>query len=530
MPSQPDLSISLELAEGAITSGLWVEAIDGLERLSTPYRFEVTFRSDDTIDPERVIGRGAKLTLDSPAGDLPVHGLVTALESFDPFENQGSAYRAVIAPRLSVLALSGQNRVYGSDQAIDVADVIDALTGGSAWYGQATDRGFDTLTNLVETYPTRDFAIQFRESDLAFLSRWCEHFGVFYFFTQESDGEKVVFADANTAFVEPTLPGPIVAQPAGAGAAEVPYRPMRSLDLAREPAVISFGLQMRAVTKDIAVKDYNPDQPSLSLRTTKPVSGGTSGTWVTYGDHFDDTSKGERFARIRAEEIACRRKLFAGRANAPGLRPGTYFRLSQHPNLNGTYVVVSARHRIVTPAPMGYSALGSAAEGSPYTNSFEAVPYDLPYRPERVTPKPTIAGVVVATVDGSGSGARAEIDDKGRYRVRLHFDEANLPAMQASSALRKAEIYAGPGDGANRLATGLHFPLLKGTEVLLTFINGDIDRPVIVGAVANGAMLNVVNQGNHIVNQIRMPSGSLFEINDGLAPAPSTPTPAPTTP
>src|SRR5262249_13130680 len=125
-----------------------------------------------------------------------------------------------------------------------------------------------------------------------------------------------------------------------------------------------------------------------------------------------------------------------------------------------------------------------------YWSSFMAIPADVHYRPPRMTAQPRIHGTMHAHIDGVGSDEYAEIDELGRYKVRLPLDVAGAARGQASQGIRMAQGYAGPN-------YGIHFPLHKGTEVLLTFIDGAVDRPIISAAVPNAATPSPVKAENH---------------------------------
>lgn len=494
--SSHDTTITLALAGGSITSGLHVELLSGREAISQPYAYRIGFRSDRAIAAADVIGERARATVTTEAGELAVSGVVIEFIAGDPLGDQGHVYTVVVAPRLRMLDLSRQNQIYGSTSKVSVKDIIQKELEGSL----AANHGHITIEhelNLSASYREREFIVQYSESDLAFLSRWCEASGIFYFFKQSDDGETVVFGDSNVAFVEASL-------------AQLPYRHGRDAITTSQSAVTSFGFVARPVSKTVVLREYNPEKPALLLRSTAEVSDGKTGTVIEYGQHFLEPEEGDQLARVRAEELACRAKVFRGVSNAPQLRPGVFFSLNGHPDLDERYLVISVEHDVSTPSPVGYGA-AEAVAGQPYGNRFEAILLSVPFRPARTTPRPLAAGLFNAFVDGEADGSRAEVDGQGRYKVRLRYDEGESADGKASEYLRKAEPYAGPGD------TGMHFPLLKGTEVVLCCVNGDIDRPIIVGAVPNPLTPNVVSKANRTLNRFRSPSGTLFEMNDGSA-------------
>lgn len=495
--SRHDTTITLILGRGRTRPGLHVETVEGREAISRPYSFEATFRARDAIDPRDVIGESVRLSVRTEAGEMPVCGVAVAFRAEDPLGDQGHVYAIEIAPRLAMLDLTRQNQVYGSGQTVSVKDLIAR----EMQAGLADHHGHGAIPHelhLHATYRERDFLVQYEETDLAFLSRWCEASGIFYFFRQDGEDETVVFGDSNVAFAQVDA---------------LPYRHGHEALVTARPAVTAFGFTARPTAAAVILRDYNPAKPALPLRSRAEVAGGTAGTVIAYGQHFLEPEEGDHLARVRAEEIACRGQVFRGRSNVPWLRPGVFFNLTGHPSLDDHYLVTAVTHAVATPAPVGFGG-PAVPEGRPYGNAFEAIPLAVPFRPERRTPRPVAAGLFTAFIDGEADGTRAEIDAEGRYKVRLRYDEGSPSSGKASEFIRKAEPYAGPSD------TGMHFPLLKGTEVLLACVNGDIDRPVIVGAVPNPHTPNVVGQRNHTMNRFRSPSGTLFEMNDGLGPPP----------
>jgi type VI secretion system secreted protein VgrG len=140
------------------------------------------------------------------------------------------------------------------------------------------------------------------------------------------------------------------------------------------------------------------------------------------------------------------------------------------------YLITAIEHRVGEAIPG--EAPGEHDGPGRYTASFEAIPLDVPYRPEATTPWPSIHGIMHGHVEADGTGVYAEIDEQGRYKVRLPFDSGNAAGAAVSRWIRMAQPYTGPGYGT-------HQPLHRGTEVLVAFIDGDPDRPIIVGSVPN---------------------------------------------
>jgi type VI secretion system VgrG family protein len=504
MSSTVTLRMSLEIPHLGGTE-IIVESFEGREAVSAPFAFEIHFISADEIDALGALGKPATLKVDVVDNRLLATGVIGAFRLKDPTPAGDYAYVATIASRFGLLALSRQNQVYATDGDLTLPALISGLLDNSLASGSTTGGHQQTVPatqRLSATYPARRHVVQYEETDLAFVSRLCEHDGVFYFFEHADSGDTVVFGDSNLAFTQADLPD----------GARVPFRRERTAPGAGEVAITSFVGSAALSPGKVFLRDYSDSTPAMQLLVQAPVDGDGPGVVVEYGTNFATIDRGNTLARIRAEEIGCRRIVFHGECTAPQLRPGTFFDLAQHPNmaLDGRYLVIEARHTAAVPNPLAYTP---GSDTRMYVNRFTCVKFDTPFRPLRATPAPKLGGLFTAQIDAEGDGQRAELDDSGRYKLRLLYDEANAPAGKASTAVRRAQPYAGPAD------SGLHFPLLKGTEVIVSYLNGDPDRPVIVGALPNALNPDVVNGSSNVFNRIRSTSGSLFEINDGVAAA-----------
>ncbi len=521
-PTEDDRSpITLKLGNGPLSSKLYVERVAGREAISETYEFRVTFHSDATIKADDVLGQNADLTIRVDDARMQVQGVVAEFQAFDPLGDRDYSYEALIVPQLKLLAYTKQNQVYGTDAAMSVTDLIEKSLSGTL----STHRrnvSVEHQTVFVTSYDERRYIVQYDESDLNFLSRWCEHYGIFYFFHRypvaskdkagndipEMDAtglklvEKVMFSDTNTAFK----------------AAPSHLRYWDRATTHTSPAagsVTSFRFVARIVPQKIILQEYDYNNPATELNAEADVTSRGIGEIVAYGENYATQKDGKGLATVRAEEIACRRTTYQGESNSPLLRPGVYFELHDHPTLSGQYVVVSAEHEFTTPAPQGFTGAGWP-EGAPFRNRFTAIPFETPFRPERRTPRPVAAGLFTAKVDTAAQDKMVELDPRGGYRVRLSFDDSGKVDGKASDTVRKAEPYAGPSD------IGMHFPLLRWTEVMLACVNGDIDRPVILGALFDGANKSVVTLDNATHHRIRTRSGAFMEASHmGNAPASS---------
>ena len=212
------------------------------------------------------------------------------------------------------------------------------------------------------------------------------------------------------------------------------------------------------------------------------------------------------FARVRAEERLATQLVYEGRSAIEHFSPGAYFEVQAHPTVNPELRIVEVEHRLSQPV-----ALRGRDTEEHYNNRFLAIEADLQYRPPRVTPVPRIYGIITGVIepDIEGDvGKYAKIDEQGRYTVKFLFDTVAPGERKASRPVRRMQPSAGPN-------YGMHFPLRPGVEVAVTFVDGDPDRPLIVGAVPNPLTPTPVDQSTASKNRIKTESGVLFEIEDG---------------
>jgi len=467
-----------------------VVRFSGEEGLSFCYRFEVVlFSREAEIDIRRVMANPVRFGIWRSDGEEVVfHGIPV---SFEQMQQVGEHvfYRAVMSPRLWWLSLTRHNQVFLDKSAPEILEAC------------MKDGGLTSLDyefRLQREYPAWEYVCQYGESHLDFISRWMEREGMYYYFEQGAAGEKVIVTDTK------------IAHTAMEQGRSLRYLPPTGLEaMHREEVVRSFFCRQRMLPRSVILKDYNYRKPSMDLTASAEVYAGGRGEVYLYGEHFRTPEEGNALAKIRAEEILCREKRFDGESSVPYLRPGYTFELTDHyrGDFNSGYMTV---HLVHEGSQAGYmlSGLGEVvSEGEKeiyYRNSFAALPADVQFRSERRTVKPRFSGTIPAKVDGAGSGQYAELDEQGRYKVALPFDRSERMGGKASAWVRMMQPYAGADHG-------MHFPLHKGTEVLLSFLDGDPDRPIIAGAVPNPETPSPVNSEN--ATRCRMVSGAGNEIH-----------------
>lgn len=487
-------------AKGQGSATLDVVTLKGVEALSRLFRFELTLVSSSAeIDFDDILSQSATLTIFSHDGTkaVPYHGMVC---EFEQLHQSGGYvfYRAVLVPRLWKLSLNRINEVYLGEQS------IFQVIGQVLQNNNLTTLDFQSTLNSPSQDRLRSFVCQYDESSLDFISRWLEHEGVYYHFDHEAlsiGAEKLVMLDYQQA------------QPADI--LRLRYTSKEDIQTAmQDDCVHSLSCKQIPMPQSVTVQDYDFRHAGLAdqLKGTAEVSANGHGEVLFYGDNLRTTDEAAHLARIRAQELNCREQVFSGEATAVGLRCGHTMQLSLHyrSSFNGNYLITEVEHG-GSQAGVLLSGVNTPFNtdkaGTFYECKFKAIPSAKQFRPGRVTPKPKILGTLTATIDDEGTGTYAQVNEWGQYKVELMYDLSDKPTNKGSAWVRMATPYAGPRNG-------MHFPLLKGTEVLLGFMSGDPDQPVILGAVTNSENLNVVTDQNATYNGFVTAGANVMSAND----------------
>jgi len=465
----------------------------GREGLSQCYEFQVLLVSGNPeIDLLRVLDHPATFTIHRQDGRaITQHGILLRFEQLHAVDNL-AFYQACLVPRLFRLSLGRHSQVF-LDQS--VPDLIAACLreGGLA--------GRDFEFRLQGHYPAFEYVCQYNESHLEFISRWLEREGLYYFFEQGAEGEKVIITDHKLCHV---------AHPQGEPVRYAPPSAMESFE--SEATVQAFNCAFRPLPAMVRVRDYNYRKPALDISATAEVDARGRGEAYYYGMRAATQEEAKRLARLLAERLHSRREIFEGNGSVPFLTAGFTFSLKEHyrDSCNQDYLTTTVWHEGSQAEYLSAGLTRDAAENSGkafYRNRFQAIPAGTQYRPELQTPRPKIMGTISACVDAAGSGLYADLDEFGRYKVILPFDLSGRRNGKASAWFRMATPYAGSKHG-------LHFPLHKGTEVLLVFEDGDPDRPVIAAAVPNPEHPSPVTGTTQTAAEIRTGSGNRIHFED----------------
>lgn len=476
-----------------------VVSFQGSEGISQPYAFEILLVADDLeIDLEKVLQNRVRLVIHRQGlPDVVYNGILVTFEQQREVDGK-ALYQACLAPKLWWLSITRHNQIF-LDKT--VKEIVDTCLKD----GGMTDQDYEF--RLQGSYAPLDYVCQYGESHLNFLSRWIEREGIYYFFDQTANGEKIIFTDTQIAHEDLPLGKTLY------------YSPPSGLEASHKSETIqTLTCRRRLTPAGIFLKDYNYRKPSLDLTGSAVVSATGRGQVYTYNEHFRTAEEGNRLAKIRAEALACRREEYQGESSVPFLLPGFTFDLKTHyrESYNQKYLTVEVQHEGNQPMFMlsGFilsspsAPIGDRDTSPPaYRNTFNAIKASEQFRPEQKADKPRISGTLIAKIDAAGSGQTAELDDQGRYKVVMPFDLSGRRDGKASAWVRMAQPYAGSDHG-------MHFPLHKGTEVMLTFLDGDPDRPMIAAAVPNPETPSPVSGDNQTMSVIQTAGQNRIAIED----------------
>ena len=461
MPYSQDnklISIDTPLGEDA----LLLTAFSGEEGLSRGFRFELEMVSENhTISFESIIDVNVTIAIKLADGNNRyINGIISSFtQSRGGGEGGGDAwftyYRTTMVPWFWVLTKTADSRIFQNLTAIEIVEKV------------FRDQGFsDYRLDLQSNYDKREFCVQYRETAHNFVSRLLEEEGIFYYFEHETGKHIMVLGDSPIA--HKPCPGQKAAssQLSGQGVRE-------------EDVITALEMTQQVCTSKYSLNDFNFKLPNSNLgievQGHDNIKLGNRNVH-DYPGKFTSRAAGDRIAKIGIEEEEAQSVMLSGTSDCRSFASGFRFTLKDHActNLNNKdYVLLSVTHK----ATEGYAE----DAGAIYENTFECLSHSVPYRPSRVTPKPVVPGTQTAVVVGP-SGEEIYTDEHGRVKVQFHWDREGKKDDNSSCWIRVSQSWAGNGWG------GMYIPRV-GQEVIVAFLEGDPDQPIIIGQVYNGVNL-----------------------------------------
>jgi type VI secretion system secreted protein VgrG len=462
------LSLTSPLGEDVLLP----ESLTGREALSELFHFsvEVVAKVDQIISAKQLVGRRITAGFQTTESGLfrYVNGIISRFESTGG-DKEFNAYTAELVPSLWLLTLNSNTRVF---QNLSVVAILEAVMKP---YGM-------TLVNRTHaTYPTLEYCTQYRETDFAFASRLMERWGIFYHFEHSANDHTLVLNDASS------LSGQTPVQDL------FHYAPEKS----EMEGVYSYVIQQctstaslvtgKHTTWDYQFLPYATDLKEPS-RSANPLGsnehefydylGTADSNFNRKKESLGEAREAEQFLQnIRRDATDATTLLLSGASNARPLQPGFTFQLEEHPlsDLNIKYLTTSVTHSVLQLPPYRSRPVPDAEA---YRNHFTAMPSSIAYRPPQVTPKPMVHGLHTARVVVPEQ-ADSHMDKWGRVCVQFHWDRIRKPNTVDNTLLRVAQPWAGKGWGS------FFWPRVN-DEVIVDFVEGDPDQPLVIGSVYNG--------------------------------------------
>jgi type VI secretion system secreted protein VgrG len=429
---------------------LLLEGFSGAEQVSAPFQYTLEMLSkDDSIAPTDLLGQPVSVAVRLADGsDRFFHGLVNRFLQLGKSEELTS-YQAEVVPWLWLLSLTQDCRIF---QQRSVPDIIKEI------FSKYSNADFEV--KLVGSYSAREYCVQYRESDLNFVSRLMEEEGIYYFFQHSAGGHKLTLVD-DASMIDPC---PVQST------FEVATTPD---DFLEEDVIIELQREHVVKTERVTLRDYDYLKPSNDLEATDGSDAG--GEIYDYPGRYVELAQGESYVTLLLQERGAKQEVVRGASSCRTLTTGCSFDLTGYylDDANQTYFVVGVSH-----AARG-GGYRSGKPDSEYSNHFECVPTMVPYRPPRVAKKPVVKGPQTAVVVGpSGEEIYTDSDGHGRVKVQFHWDRLGAKDENSSCWVRVSSAWAGKNWG------GIHLPRI-GQEVIIDHQEGDPDRPIITGRVYN---------------------------------------------
>ena len=416
-----------------------LDSFVGKEYISNPFLFNLEMRSsDESIDISSLINTEALikvLSADTPSRYF--HGVISTFSQVG-IDQEFAYYTAEIVPKFWLLKLGSNRAIFQNVSALDI------VTNTLESFGVVIE---DCTTS---SYLTREYCVQHDESYFDFISRLMESEGIFYFFDFDENGHKMILADDPSSHKDCQSGETLFYR------AQKPSREMSN-------TISQFESTATLVTQEVVFSDYNYHTPSTQLVTNANGKIG-SGSYYEYPGFYENLDSGEQVSRIRLQQKQVESQKNFGESLCPVLQAGSAFTLQEFSNssANIRYVLKSVFHEV---------------KNECYINSFEAFPATHFFRPPRRTAKPFVSGSQSAIVVGP-PGEEIWTDSLGRIKVKFYWDRSSSRDENSSCWIRVSQTWSDTGWGS------LFIPRI-GQEVIINYIDGDPDRPIVTGCVYN---------------------------------------------
>lgn len=438
---------------------LLLQELSGSEGISRLFSYDLNLLAydNDSISFKSVVGQKVSISLQRPDGSLRyISGYVSRFTQGATDSRLFTHYHAQVVPWLWFLTREADCKIF---QNMAVPDIISQVFNAFDFK--------DFRLSLKSSYPQLEYCVQYRETSFNFVSRLMEECGIFYYFDHTTQGKHtMVLADQSSNL--PACPSSPISYDLQVGGLT-------------DPEVIdSWHVAQEVRTGKYSVTDYNFTTPSTSLMANDPTVVDLSASQplelYDYPGLHTTKDQGDTVAKVRMQEEEASYMVVSAAGNPRALMSGYSFELKNHyrSDQNTNYVVTEVRH--FGSAGQTYTSAGNEG-GETYSNHFSCIPASVAFRPARITPKPFVQGPQPALVVGK-AGEEIWVDKYGRVIVQFYWDRLGQKNENSSCWIRVSQPWAGGNWGS------IWIPRI-GQEVLVHFLEGDPDRPVIIGRVYN---------------------------------------------
>ncbi|MCJ8320796.1 MAG: type VI secretion system tip protein VgrG [Colwellia sp.] len=442
------------------------------DELCSDYCFQLELLSNDLITAQTVIGKESMLSILRGMADRTISGIVSHFVSRGK-SHQGYHYSLTLNSHLSLLKHKRSNRVF---TAMSVDNIISSVFEKSGFPMAKLD--------MIASGPVLDMVVQYNETDYQFVDRMMRKHGFVYGAIEESGSAKITVCNSSADFANNTTVIELVYQP--------PSGTVRVSE-----SIFAISRKSSLLTQHVHLNDYNYEAPS-NLNVEESSNGEVAGFGSSslYGENYKDATQGTRFAKIRQQALDCQRDIVIIDSDCRAIRPGCVINIVNHDDYSGAYFVTKVAHVGSQSGGVNY---GDKVKNLHYKNQAHLLSLKTPFKGE-VPDSAKVFTTFNATIEQG-------IDDKGRYIVKLPFNQDG--EGEESKPTRMVQPYGGSGHGMN-------FPLSKGTEVVVCGENGDLDRPIILGAMYNNEAPSPVNATNPTQNLIVTRAGHSLLMDDAV--------------
>jgi type VI secretion system secreted protein VgrG len=446
-----------------VSDTLYVLEFHGEESLSSLFHFRIDLAAETgSLSFSSILGKPALLTVTGEKGPRYVHGIVAAFQQRET-ARKFTMYHAVVVPKVWKLTQRRDCRIFQktNDGEKNAKEIVSKIL-----EGVLAESEFEFKLKNNQDPPEREYCVQYRESDWAFVSRLLEEEGIYYYFEHSTD--KHVLKLRNDYQQHPAIESEekVAFHPPGQG-------------LPGEEHITRFFYEERIRTEKVTLQDFNFKKPSVNLKEGRPKDKDSLLEIYDYPGEYTSTSEGGDLAQIRLEEQKTQAQEADGDSDCVRMVPGYYFQLTDHERFGAAdsdkYTITWMHH---DGNKHGDLEAGAADLRIRYENSFRCMPRKIVFRPPRVTPRPLVKGTQTAIVTGP-KDEEIYTDEHGRVKVHFHWDRLGKSDENSSCFIRASQLWAGQSWGA------MHIPRI-GQEVVVDFLEGDPDRPIITGRVYHG--------------------------------------------